>query len=364
MKKIDIIIPVYKAHKTLFKTLCSIAEQCNSEDIQVTLVNDCCPEGSYENIYKPFEGKLSIKEKICKKNGGPGVARQIGIDNTHCPYIMFIDADDTFTNCFVVRDFLKEIEARNENVIFSSFIEEKENGIYIPHDKDTIWMFGKIYRRKFLRDNNIKFTNARANEDSCFNQKVLMLYSNIDKDIPCVENYCYIWHYKEKSITRVNDAQYSFDQSTLGYIDGMIEVFDWAKKRKIRRDVVEERLINVIISLYISYCSVGANSVVFQEQNFEYIKKFYNKVWKKENVDYKTADFIESYNNMLTNLGIDGTQYSIFMAQPNIMQFMEMLENSPYNENDIYDVWDRLPAQLKQNNIDCGVCSADFYKRK
>ena len=363
-KRIDIIIPVYKAHNTLFKTLCSVAEQSNTEEIQVTLVNDCCPEGSYRDIYKLFKGKLSIKEKMCKKNGGPGVARQTGIDNTHCPYIMFIDADDTFSNCFVVKDFLNAIEESGENVVFSNFIEEKPNNIYIPHDRDTIWMFGKIYRRKFLKDNDIRFTNARANEDSCFNQKILMIYLNEGKEIPCVDNYSYIWHYKEKSITRVNNSQYSHDQSTLGYSDGMIEVFEWAKKRKIKREVYEERVRNTIMALYVSYCDVGANNVTFQEQNFEYVKKFFNKVWKKENMDYKTKEFIESYNSMLSDLNANGTPYSILMAQPNIMQFMDMLENSPYNEEDIYDIWDKLPEDLKKNNIECGVCPPDFYERK
>jgi hypothetical protein len=49
------------------------------------------------------------------------------------------------------------------------------------------------------------------------------------------------------------------------------------------------------------------------------------------------------------------------MAQPNIVQFMDMLNELPYNENDIYEIWKRIPQKLKQNNIDCGVCEKDYY---
>jgi protein-tyrosine phosphatase len=52
------------------------------------------------------------------------------------------------------------------------------------------------------------------------------------------------------------------------------------------------------------------------------------------------------------------------MAQPNIIQFLEMLDDIPYDEEDIYRIWDKIPEEIKQNNIKCGVCAPDFYTRK
>ena len=43
--RIDVIIPAYKAHGTILRTLSSIAEQTILSDVDVTIVNDCCPEG-------------------------------------------------------------------------------------------------------------------------------------------------------------------------------------------------------------------------------------------------------------------------------------------------------------------------------
>lgn len=52
--KIDVIIPAYKAHGTLLRTLSSIAEQTILKDVDVTIVNDCCPEGDYGEFIKMF----------------------------------------------------------------------------------------------------------------------------------------------------------------------------------------------------------------------------------------------------------------------------------------------------------------------
>jgi len=64
MKKnrIDVIIPAYKAHNTILRTLSSIAEQTILQDVDVTIVNDCCPEGDYSKFVKMFSPYMSIKE--------------------------------------------------------------------------------------------------------------------------------------------------------------------------------------------------------------------------------------------------------------------------------------------------------------
>ena len=47
-----------------------------------------------------------------------------------------------------------------------------------------------------------------------------------------------------------------------------------------------------------------------------------------------------------------------------IREFMDKLENEPYNPDDIYDVWAKIPEDLKQNNIKCGVCPEGYGERK
>lgn len=364
-KLVDIIIPAYKAHNDIFKALSSIAMQKMADQIQVTIVNDCCPEGDYKEIIKKFKGYLDIKEIKLKENGGPGRARREGINNTSCPYIMFMDADDTFMSAFVITQLYHTIVEMNENVCFSSFIAEGD-GInqYIPHVDDFVWVFGKIYKRAFLEENNITFTDLRANEDTCFNRKILMTYKEAGKDIPYLDTFTYFWHLKETSITRINEGQYTYDQSTCGFVDGIIEMFDWADTREFSIETLKDEAMGIMVFLYIGYCDVGSVSEVFQPQNLEYLKKFYHKVFKRYGFTYENEYFIKSYEDTMRVINQDDNFHpQIFMAQPSIVEVMNMLENLPYDEQDIYKIWEELPQELKDKNIECGVCSSNYYKK-
>lgn len=361
-KQIDIIIPAYKAHKTIFKTLCSIAMQDNSDIVKVTIIDDHCPEGDYKSIAKLFKGQLDIDVKRLSENHGPGYARRYGIEHTSCPYIMFADADDTYMSGFTIDTFYKQMITANEDVVFSGFLEQHDDG-FVPHYIDTVWVFGKMYRRQFLIDNEITFTDLRANEDTCFNRKIIIYYDNIGKNIPALDAFTYLWHTKGNSITRINHGQYTYDQSVCGFVDGMIEAFEWADKRKIKLDLIKNEVIGAMIFLYYAYCDVGSNSEMFQEQNLEYIKKFYNKVWKRYELDYHTKEFIEAFDENMKVWFADSSA-KIFMAQPNIVQFMDMLADLEYNENDIEKIHDKIPEEIKQKNIECGVCSKDYYDKK
>jgi glycosyltransferase involved in cell wall biosynthesis len=137
-KEIDLIIPAYKAHKTIFKTLCSIAEQSCSDKIKVTIVNDCCPQGNYKKIINIFKNNLDIQEIKMPKNGGPGAARQFGIDHTELPYVIFMDADDCLMGPYAVTQLLNFLEEKEEDVAFSGFVEEFLPNQYVMHLQDHI----------------------------------------------------------------------------------------------------------------------------------------------------------------------------------------------------------------------------------
>ena len=90
LPKIDVIIPAYKAQNTILRTLSSIAEQEILDDLEVTIVNDADDIG-YKEFVDMFSPYMKIKEITMKKNGGPGEARQHGLENTTNPFITFID---------------------------------------------------------------------------------------------------------------------------------------------------------------------------------------------------------------------------------------------------------------------------------
>ena len=95
-RKIDIIIPAYNVpDHILFRCLASIACQDIASDLEVTIVDDASTKQNYAKVIKNFESILKIHLLRYEVNGGPGVARQYGIDHTENGYMTFIDADDT-----------------------------------------------------------------------------------------------------------------------------------------------------------------------------------------------------------------------------------------------------------------------------
>ncbi|MBR2706836.1 MAG: hypothetical protein IKE74_06275 [Mogibacterium sp.] len=52
--RIDVIVPAHRAHKTLERTLESLAVQSIAGDLNVTVIDDECPEGDYCDAAEPF----------------------------------------------------------------------------------------------------------------------------------------------------------------------------------------------------------------------------------------------------------------------------------------------------------------------
>ena len=107
-RKIDVIIPAYNvADEILFRCLASIACQDIVSDLEVTIVDDASTTENYHEVAKHFDSQMKINILRYEVNGGPGVARQYGIDHTSNGYMTFIDADDTFNGAFALKALRK-----------------------------------------------------------------------------------------------------------------------------------------------------------------------------------------------------------------------------------------------------------------
>ena len=210
---LDIIIPQYKETEEIIKPLLtSIENQVGiSKDIfQVTIVNDHSDCKLSEAFLKSFSYPIRYLET--PENGGGGMARQYGIDNTSNPLIMFCDADDRFFDCTALLNLFNSIRVNNVksgkefNLLSSSFYEEhiEADGAgydLIKHEKPTmIWMHGKIFRRSFLKKYHIRFLpGLRTFEDTFFGKCVAMLAPQ-DTQIHC-NYYTYLWVRNPNSVT-------------------------------------------------------------------------------------------------------------------------------------------------------------------
>jgi len=160
---IDVIIPAYNAHNTIENTIRSIISQTWKDKIKITIVDDVSQK-DYKEIVEKYKSEIEIQTIRLEKNSGPGVARRVGQEQTNNPYIAFIDADDIYTDMLFFQGAFEALESnKNTVIVIGDFLEEIEPFTYYPHQRDGVWVFGKIYRREFLSRNKITFTDARSN---------------------------------------------------------------------------------------------------------------------------------------------------------------------------------------------------------
>lgn len=169
---LNIIIPIYRSRATLPKTLDSLVAQTKSLFF-VTLVQDGDGE-NYDDIIEEYARRgLQLNLLVMPENGGPGNARQYAIDRSQMfEHLMFLDSDDMLMPR-AVEMLTREMKLHNYDVCASGFLVEEAHtpGGFCEVDKTPVtWVLGKIYKRAYLVEKNIRFDlELRLNEDSYFN---------------------------------------------------------------------------------------------------------------------------------------------------------------------------------------------------
>lgn len=92
MKLVSVIVPVYNAEKWLNKCLDSIVNQTYNK-LEIVLVDDGSTDNSLKicNEYKKKDNRITV---ISIENNGVANCRNIGLDNAHGDYVLYVDSDD------------------------------------------------------------------------------------------------------------------------------------------------------------------------------------------------------------------------------------------------------------------------------
>lgn len=290
-RNIDIIIPAYNVpDHILFRCLASIACQEIVSELEITIVDDASTKQNYAEVIKNFNSIMKINLLRYENNGGPGVARQYGLDHTHNGYITFIDADDTFYGAFALQILKNNLEENdNYKVCVGNFCEithqNNEQHILI-HTEDMVWVFGKLYRRSFIDEYNINFhPTSRANEDNGFNTLLRLCMDEENKEINYIKERVYCWHDTLEGITKKNNQLYTYgdskNDSFYGYVENMIYAIQESQKRKPTNNNIAIWSIEGMIKLYNYYIQCTGYFPEFAKNNLKWCKMYYDEIYSK-----------------------------------------------------------------------------------
>lgn len=193
-ENITIIIPVYNTEKYLKRCLNSILTQ-TYKSYKIICVNDGSTDNSLkllEEYKKNYPDKIQI---INQPHQGPAQARNLGMHNANGDYILFVDSDDFIDNNLLY-ELNNKLKTSPDIVIFGvkTFYENKKrtrHGQYSSKlfknkfSKNNLFNFhsicvNKLYKRNFLIENDIYFSNLNTGEDQSFFIKAAILGENIE----------------------------------------------------------------------------------------------------------------------------------------------------------------------------------------
>ena len=126
--KVSIIIPAYNAEKYLPQALDSIVNQSiGVENLEVIVVNDASTDGTGAIIDKYCRQYSNFKAIHLDENMGAAWGpRNLALKQTTSDYIMFLDADDTFSSdaCEVL---YTEIASSDADMVFGRYYRVYDN---------------------------------------------------------------------------------------------------------------------------------------------------------------------------------------------------------------------------------------------
>ncbi len=181
--KYSLVIPMYNAYGHMGGLLSYLDSQTRT-DFEVLLVDDCSDDGTYEKMSayaKTSSHKITLLQT--SQNGGPGPARNLGMEKAKGEWIVFLDSDDTLVDNFF--DVLDEIRKEHDpdciiydTTVYESNGKEKKhlNGVYGKQEgflsiEDVIAYAiprpCKCFRRALL-ENGTRFPDYRRAEDMVF----------------------------------------------------------------------------------------------------------------------------------------------------------------------------------------------------
>jgi glycosyltransferase involved in cell wall biosynthesis len=293
MKRFNILIPQYnETEKDISNLLDSIEIQQNIDfnEIGVIICNDGSDILLSDDFLKSYQFDIQYFKEPHK---GVSATRNFLLDKSDAEYVMFCDADDMFYNACGLWILFREFDCGDFDTLFSVFIEETRdidgNVIYITHDFDNTFVHGKIHRRQYLIDNNIRFNDSLTiHEDSYF---TLLTQNCTDSS---KVKYCptpfYLWKWRDNSVCR-HDSKYILKTYT-NMIDSNNALID----EFIKREMLEIANFYVGVMIFDTYYTFNKVDWVNQE-NKEYRDKtecrfseYYKKrkeMWEKLSTDEK-----------------------------------------------------------------------------
>ena len=294
--KLQLLIPQYtETEDEIRPLLSSLAIQQGIDLNEVGAI--ICNDGSDVHLSEEFLNSFPFKiEYYLCPHRGVSATRNACLDHATADYVMFCDADDMFSlNCGLWIMF-REMEIGFDSMT-SAFLEElvlDGHRDYITHDVDSTFVHGKIHRREYLIEKDIRWNESLTiHEDSYFN----ILCQNLSENVKYCPTPFYLWKWRDNSVCR-HDPKYILKtyKNMLDSNSALITEF-------IQRGKQDKAMIfccSMILDAYYTMNKpewINQENKQYRDSTEKYFSQYYLK-WKKLWDDMPAQDKIVMSNQV------------------------------------------------------------------
>lgn len=216
-KKVSIVIPVYNAEKYLGEALESLFAQ-TYRNWEAILVVSRSGDQTEEVVEEYLKRDLRIS-RLDHEGQGISSARNQGVSSADGEYLLFMDADDYLSDPLVLQRYLNIAEKISADIVVSNyarlwkgrFLPAETHQTFSVYHRDSeefrfrgffsvgtlSYVWGKLYRRSFLEENDLRFEEFPYAEDKLFNMQCYVCRAKY----AFIEEIGYVYRRNEASVS-------------------------------------------------------------------------------------------------------------------------------------------------------------------
>ena len=268
MKKVSVIVPMYNASDTIEECIESLIGQTIFDEMELILTDDCSTDdtlkkaGIYEKRYPDHIMIIALSE-----NGGPGRARNIAMEYAGGEYVGFVDSDDAVVPTMYehlyneAKSTGSEVadggifnKAQDEAIVYTT---DELTGPMDDHKRSILiasggYICSKIFNRRFLLDNDIRFREEYVLEDMDY---ILEVFCRM-KRIASVKEVMYIYRDSGESLSKTAEA----DKYLHSTMTAMEAIYDKLSKLPFYEGI-REAVEYTILQLYSFSVNINLKAV-------------------------------------------------------------------------------------------------------
>lgn len=279
--KVSVIVPVYKAEKTLRRCVDSILENCY-EGVEIILVEDRSPDASW-NICDQYSNEYNNIVAIRnEENHGVSYTRNQGLMAAKGKYLLFVDSDD-----WVEKNYISQLVETAENydteLVISGYVnhDEVHNGRTDRFDWDGDSLYTEdihfyshlkeIYQKRMLQQlwNKIFLREIVEREHISFDETI-----NVGEDFRFILNY--IKAMDDSKVVYLNKALYHYIRDNA---DSLMS--------KVGYERIEESLLNMELMYRIMGIEESQIQKKMLQESKEQIQVYAYIIMHSKNIDNK-----------------------------------------------------------------------------